>query len=81
MSPTWTRPVAVKTLELVQAGAAFGLYHMAGSGSCTWHAFAAEIPRLAGLHAPIQRAPDPPRNLGSPVARPAYTALDNAACA
>jgi len=78
MSPTWARPVALKTFELLESGADFGIYHMAGSGCCTWHDFACEIVRLAGLTVAVERLPDPPANPGSPVARPLYTALDNA---
>src|SRR5581483_3499946 len=37
MSPTWTRSVAARTLDLLEAGAGFGLYHMAGSGACSWY--------------------------------------------
>jgi dTDP-4-dehydrorhamnose reductase len=78
MNPTWTRSVATKTLELLEAGADFGIYHLAGSGSCTWHEFACQIVRLAGRTVPVERLPDLPVNSGSPVARPRYTALDNA---
>jgi len=79
MSPTWTRDVAGKTLELLEARAPFGLYHLAGSGSCTWHELAREALRAAGLDAPVARAATDPEPAGALFLRPRYTALRNTA--
>jgi len=78
MSPTWTRRVASKTLEMLRAGAPFGLYHMAGSGCCTWLEFAREIVAVAGLSARVEPCSTPAEAPGEVFRRPRYTALRNA---
>jgi dTDP-4-dehydrorhamnose reductase len=45
-SPTYTGHLAVGLLRLVD-GAAYGIHHMAGEGSCSWYEFAMEIFRQA----------------------------------
>jgi len=47
-SPTYTIDLAQGILGLVEAGAS-GLFHLAGSGSCSRFEMAAEILRIAGL--------------------------------
>jgi dTDP-4-dehydrorhamnose reductase len=79
MSPTSTRAVAEKTTELLLGEAPFGLYHMAGSGACTWYEMAREITRIAGLVAKVQPSTTESETPGAPFLRPRYTALDNAA--
>lgn len=78
MSPTWTRVAAKKTFELINSGAAFGLYHMAGSGLCSWYGFACAIIQIAGL--PVQLEPTATSEEGADdiFLRPRWTALDNA---
>ena len=78
MSPTWTAAAAAKTLELVDLGAEFGVYHMAGSGSCTWYEFAMEIVRLIGADARVTPTVTPEEGADAVFLRPRYTALDNA---
>lgn len=78
MSPTWARTAAEKTFELLDSGAPFGLYHLAGSGSCSWYEFAREIVRLAGGMIPVERATTPLDRPEDVSLRPRYTALDNA---
>ena len=78
MSPTWTRSVATKTLELMDRNADPGLYHMAGSGACSWYELAREIVRVAGLAAEVRPVTTPPEEPGSLFLRPRCTALENA---
>jgi len=47
-SPTFTMDLAAGILGLVDAGAT-GVYHLAGSGSCSRFELAAEVLRLAGM--------------------------------
>jgi dTDP-4-dehydrorhamnose reductase len=77
MSPTWTLAAARKTYELIHSGAAFGLYHMAGSGHCTWYEFAREILRIAGLTVAVEPTATPVEGPGEVVLRPRWTALGN----
>lgn len=78
MSPTWTAVAAAKTLELVDLGAEFGVYHMAGSGSCTWYEFAVEIVRLIGAGGHVIPTVTLEEDAEAVFLRPRYTALDNA---
>lgn len=47
MSPTSTRSVVVKSIEILREGA-YDLYHLAGSGSASWYEFALEIAEAFG---------------------------------
>jgi dTDP-4-dehydrorhamnose reductase len=47
MSPTSTRSIVEKTLQVLRTQK-FGLYHLAGSGSCSWYDFAVRIALEAG---------------------------------
>lgn len=78
MSPTWTRLAALKTYELLEARAPYGLYHLAGSGACTWYDFAREIVRLMGSPIRIEPTRTPEPTATDIFIRPRYTALDNA---
>jgi dTDP-4-dehydrorhamnose reductase len=77
MSPTWTRAAARKTFELINSGAAYGLYHMAGSGYCTWYEFAREILRIADLSVAIEPRATVEEGPGEVFLRPRWTALGN----
>jgi dTDP-4-dehydrorhamnose reductase len=48
MSPTSTQSVVAKVVEVIR-NKKYGLYHLAGSGSCSWHELAIEVARLKGL--------------------------------
>lgn len=48
MSPTSTCAVVKKSLQVVEEERS-GLYHLAGSGSCTWYEFASEIAEAMGF--------------------------------
>lgn len=78
MSPTWTAAAAEKTLDLLAAAAPYGLYHLAGSGACTWYALAREIVRQAGGTLDIEPTTTPADKPDDLFRRPRYTALDNA---
>ena len=78
MSPTWTRLVALKTYELLDRHAPYGLYHLAGSGACTWYEFAREIVRLVGGGIAVEPIATPAYRATDIFLRPRYTALDNA---
>ena len=77
VSPTWTKAVAVKTYELLEVQPSPDIYHMAGSGACSWFDFASEIVKLVQgsiLVEPTTTPTPEPRQL---FLRPRYTALVN----
>lgn len=78
MSPTWTKAAALKTFEMLDARVPYGLYHLAGSGACTWYDFACEIVRLTGGKITVEPATTPANKPSDLFLRPRYTALDNA---
>jgi dTDP-4-dehydrorhamnose reductase len=71
--PTSAADLAAVLLALAQSDLA-GTYHFANAGECTWHAFATEIVRQAGLVRPVR--PMCTADLGRPAPRPAYSVLD-----
>jgi dTDP-4-dehydrorhamnose reductase len=73
-SPTYTLDLAAGILDLADADAR-GIYHLAGSGSCTRDEMAREILRLAGLEA-VKVMPVPASTFPSKAARPANSVLD-----
>jgi len=75
MSPTSTANVAEAMLALITRSCPTGVYHVVNSGSASWHEFASEIIRRAGIEAsvlPCSTADYPTR-----ARRPAYSVLDN----
>jgi dTDP-4-dehydrorhamnose reductase len=76
-TPTSTMDLARASIELIEAGAPYGLYHLTNSGECTWYEFARVIFELAGkspeLH-PVGSGEFPVR-----ARRPTYSVLDNLA--
>lgn len=72
-SPTYTIDLATGLLALSEAGAS-GLFHLAGSGSCTRYELALETLRLAGLETPVE--PVSSATFPTRVARPANSVLD-----
>jgi dTDP-4-dehydrorhamnose reductase len=74
-APTWARDVATATVTLL-AQPPNGLFHLTAAGETTWHGFACEIMRLAGLTPVVHRI----RTVEYPTAarRPANSVLDNA---
>ena len=73
-SPTHTLDLAEATWRLVEADAK-GVYHGAGSGTCTWFEFAEEICRQGGVRVEIE--PIDSAELGRPARRPANSVLDS----
>jgi dTDP-4-dehydrorhamnose reductase len=72
-SPTYARHLAAAVLEALEAGVRPGIYHMAGSGYCSWCEFAQEIVALAGLDVAVE--PIATADLGRAAPRPAFSAL------
>ena len=73
--PTFCADVA-RNLELLIASGEFGLYHMTGNGECSWHEFAMEIFRQAGMpHVRVEETTM--AAYGRPAPRPAYAVLRN----
>ena len=74
-APTWTGDLAQALVHLMERGE-YGTYHVASSGECSWHEFAAEICAQAGLEVNIGRLSS--EELARPARRPAYSVLNNA---
>jgi dTDP-4-dehydrorhamnose reductase len=75
VSPTYVIDAAIATRQLVERGAASGLYHCVNSGRCTWLEMASELAALLGIEArlvPIRMA-----DVTLRAARPQYCALSN----
>jgi dTDP-4-dehydrorhamnose reductase len=74
-SPTYASHLAAAVDEALRLGVSPGLYHMAGSGYCSWHELAREVVGLAGL--PVEVEPIRSAELGRPARRPAFSALES----
>ena len=70
--PTWAGDLAQRLAFLVEVRA-YGTYHLAGQGDCTWFDFARAIFRKAGLDVDVQ--PQTTAELGRPAPRPAYSVM------
>jgi len=75
-SPTSTHDLAPVLWRLLQQRPPAGVYHATNSGSCSWHGFAAEIFRRAGVTVELRRTDS--GSLGRPAPRPARSVLSNA---
>ena len=73
-SPTYAGHLAAAVDEALQRGISPGLYHLAGSGYCSWCELAGEIVDLAGLDVEVE--PITTAEAGRPARRPAFSALD-----
>lgn len=73
-TPTWTVPVCVQTLALLDAQK-YGIFHATSEGACTWFDFAQEILAAAGL--PVRVEPCTTAEYPRPAPRPAYSVLEN----
>lgn len=71
-SPSYTRHVAQAIRSIVASGA-YGTYHVTNGGACTWHAFAVEVLRQAGVTADVVETVS--SAFPSLARRPAYSAL------
>lgn len=74
-SPTYTRHLALKLAELMTAQV-FGIFHVAGSGNCSWFEFAEEIVKSGG-YPQVRVTPITTREFGRLAGRPAYSVLGN----
>jgi dTDP-4-dehydrorhamnose reductase len=75
-TPTSTQDLAAQLAVLIETNA-YGTYHVNNHGACSWHEFAAEIFRLAGLKPDLSAINS--QQFGAPAARPPYSVLQNAA--
>jgi len=73
-SPTCAPDLAAAVLALVKAEGR-GLFHVSGSGACTWHEMAVATLDAAGLSVPVEAIRS--AELGAAAPRPAYSVLDN----
>ena len=77
-TPSYVPHVAAAILALVANGTP-GTFHVTNAGATTWHGFAGELFRRAGL--PTKVTPIASCDYPSPVARPAYSVLDTSKAA
>ncbi len=78
-TPTFTQDLARQMVTLIEHAlqrGAWGTYHVTQSDDCTWHEFATEIFRLAGLT--VDLAPTSSAAFRQPATRPPYSVLENA---
>ena len=73
--PTYAGHLAAAVDEALSLGLGPGLYHMAGSGYCSWCELAREVVQLAGLDVEIE--PITTVEAGRPAPRPPFSALDS----
>ena len=76
VSPTYAGHLAEGLLQLLQADAPYGLYHMVNEGAVTWYDYASEALRAADIEYEIE--PVSYNDWPSRVRRPAFSALENA---
>lgn len=76
VSPTYAGHLAEGLMQLLQADASYGLYHMVNEGAVTWYDYASEALRAAGIEYEIE--PASYNDWPSRVRRPAFSALENA---
>jgi len=72
-TPSYAADIAVAIWRLLESRR-FGLYHATNSGETTWHGFAREIFRAAGLDVAVAAIPS--RDFPQKAKRPAYSVLD-----
>ena len=74
-SPTYTRHLASKLSELLETEA-YGIYHVTGSGSCSWFEFAQNIVDVWPM-AGVKVVPISSGECGRPARRPTNSVLEN----
>jgi dTDP-4-dehydrorhamnose reductase len=72
-TPSFASHVAAAIWKLLET-TRFGLYHVTNAGETTWHGFACEIFRVAGLKTQVTAIPS--RDFPQKAKRPAYSVLD-----
>ena len=78
--PTWTRDLAQKVVEIIDADITSGIFHGTSSGETTWFGFARAIFAGAGLD-PERVQPTDSASFVRPAPRPAYSVLGHDAWA
>src|SRR5262245_12165481 len=78
LTPTFTADLAAQIRVLALEGAP-RLYHATNQGSCSWYEFARAVFDLGQIATPL--APSSVKEMDSPVRRPFYSVLENAALA
>jgi dTDP-4-dehydrorhamnose reductase len=73
-SPTWTEDLADAIGRLIETRR-YGVYHLAGQGSCSRKEWAEEVLRLAGIDVPVEAVRQ--ADFGLPFRKPADTTLAN----
>lgn len=73
--PTWTVELANGIVNLIEDDAAYGTYHVCGSGQASWYEFAMEIFKNAGIKVSIQSCTTD--EFSHAAKRPAYSVMDN----
>jgi dTDP-4-dehydrorhamnose reductase len=71
--PTYVDHLAEATRQLVDRESAYGVWHIAASGDCSWADFAEAIFEQAGLDCAVRRITS--AELDAPAPRPAYSVL------
>jgi dTDP-4-dehydrorhamnose reductase len=71
--PTYVGHLATATLELVERGAPFGVWHLAATGECTWAELAEAIFAEAGIRCRVRRITT--AQFGAKAPRPAFSVL------
>lgn len=72
-APTYAGDLALKIKELTDGDAPYGTYHIANAGGVSWHGFAEEVFRVAGIRANVEGIPASSRPSG--FTRPDSTVL------
>jgi dTDP-4-dehydrorhamnose reductase len=75
MSPTYARDVASNLKRFFKLKPAYGIYHFANKGYCSWHEFATKILETMKIEADVKKAKS--HDQDSRITRPAFTALEN----
>ena len=75
-TPTFGPAIAVRSIDLLQRAAPFGLYHLGGGETASWHAFAVRI--CAHARRPVEVVPTRLDDYSREVKRPRHSALSNA---
>jgi dTDP-4-dehydrorhamnose reductase len=75
LTPSNVTDVAAAMSALIELDAV-GLFHVTNAGDCTWHGFAQEIFKQAGVSAKLSATTS--ARYASPAHRPAYSVLSNA---
>ena len=75
-APTSSAAIAAATKRAIEKGGGEGIYHMSAVGRTSWHGFAEEIVRGAGLATPVKAIPT--SDYPTPARRPRNSILDNA---